>query len=67
MSEHDSTEWLDVRQVAAKLHTTTRTVSRLCKTGRLPAVRLSEHEGWRIRAVDLDKLVPTERKDEAQA
>jgi excisionase family DNA binding protein len=66
MSTYDSVEWLTFDQVATRLQTSTRTVSRMVKQGRLPAVYLSTHQGYRVRASDLDKLVPAEKKDEAE-
>jgi excisionase family DNA binding protein len=67
MSTYDSTEWLTFDQVAMRLQTTARTVSRMVKQGRLPAVKLSDHQGYRVRASDLDKLVPTEQKVKAES
>lgn len=62
--EHQTprTEWLTLAEAARRLHTTERTVSRLVKTGRLRGVHLSAHEGWRVRASDVDALGSVQEK-----
>lgn len=59
MSEQQDTVWLTVAQVAERLHTTARTVSKMIRVGTLPAVRLSKREGVRIRRADLDTMPAT--------
>ncbi len=63
----DQSVWLTRAQVAARLHTTERTITKLVKEGKLPAMFLSRREGYRIRASDVDALVSGQSKDTGEA
>jgi putative molybdopterin biosynthesis protein len=57
MSEH---QLLTVPEVAEYLRIAERTVRDLIKRGQLPGVRIGKE--WRIKRVDVEKMVNTETK-----
>jgi excisionase family DNA binding protein len=64
--EQGQSAWLTLAEVALRLRTTQRTVSRLVKQGKLPAVYLSVGQGYRVKASDVDALGSAQQR-EAQA
>jgi len=48
---------LTVREVAQEMKVAEKTVRRWINTGWLPASKVSNQSGWRIRRSDLDALI----------
>jgi len=48
---------LTVRDVAQEMRVAEKTVRRWINTGWLPAMKVSDQSGWRIRRSDLDELI----------
>jgi excisionase family DNA binding protein len=58
----DEERWLTVAQVAERLQVTQRAVGQLIKVGTLPALLVTQREGWRIKASDVDALGTVQEK-----
>lgn len=58
-----TTPLLVIDEVKALLRVNTRTLYRLIKTGRLPAVKVGRQ--WRFRAADLDAWIDAQRLEQS--
>lgn len=51
--QHSAGDFLTTEQIGGFLGVKPKTVSKWCRDGRLPAVKLSNKAGWRVRVLDL--------------